>query len=324
MRKEIVRLGRYLMVCGLVLVVACGGGSQPTDPDPDPDPDPNGTTVPVNIVISAVARSGIAGSAMGYDVGAAISPTGMEVKYHIANGPVLRSAAPPYSSLFGCFFDVDPTCTINVDVGKTINFYAIEGQGSWAGDRSATRPVPAVLPTQHEFVGYSGPCNSAASFGDCYFTVQAGQTYTVTLSFAPMQSAEFHLHGAGLLAYDFVVRDQLHIPNRPYVHPTGNPTGSLNPSSAPLVFMHMPTGSTITATRQTSGISQFLRWTGACSGSGASCTLTVGTPAATATAVFEYYNCGQLGFSDGGTGPNPPPGCTKVSPRLRGRPLQTR
>lgn len=46
-----------------------------------------------------------------------------------------------------------------------------------------------------------------------------------------------------------------------------------------------------------------------------SCTQVVGPmPTPTAIARFEYYDCGNQGVTDGGTGPNAPPGCTKIRP----------
>jgi len=323
------RIRVRLMLSPLVLSAACGGGGggEPTQPNNPNNPNnPNQpTTVPVTVVINSITRDVVTGVGS-YEVAAATTPTGVEVKYYVASSAVPRSAAPPYSSLFACFGDLNANCVINVNVGQTLNLYAIEGQGSWAGDRGPGRPVPAVLPIQHEFVGFGGDCpNSTANLGTCSLTIQAGRTYSIRADFAPMPTAIFNLHGAGDLQYDFNVRDQLHIPNRPYVHPS--PTccaGGLYPQSSPLVFMHMPTGSTITATRRARPMSQFLRWTGACTGNGASCTIPVGTPASTATAVFEYWDCGTLGLSDGGTGPSPPQGCQKISPRIRGVTPQTR
>jgi hypothetical protein len=87
-----------------------------------------------------------------------------------------------------------------------------------------------------------------------------------------------------------------------------------------VVYAYLPTGSTVTATRRVvgAGLSQFIQWDKACNPGGGvlgDCTLVTGpalTP--TATAKFEYYDCGNLGLTDGGTGPNPPAGCTKVRP----------
>ena len=137
-----------------------------------------------------------------------------------------------------------------------------------------------------------------------------------------MRSVVFQLWGAGALAYEFTVRARLALPNRPYVDtaPGCCAGAAVYVPPAPLVYAYLPTSSTVTATRHISGngLSAFIEWDKACTVGGGvegSCTLIVGaTPTPTATAIFEYYDCGTLGLSDGGTGPNPPEGCTKVRP----------
>jgi hypothetical protein len=91
--------------------------------------------------------------------------------------------------------------------------------------------------------------------------------------------------------------------------------------AAPLIYAYLPTGSSVTANIRTvlEGLSAFIQWDKACTGGTGgvtfSCTLIVGpTPFPFVTAQFEYYDCGSQGLTDGGTGPNPPPGCTKIRP----------
>ena len=247
----------------------------------------------------------------------------MTVRYVIGNGPTTRAAAAAIlPAPFGCFSDIDPVCTIDVPVGKTITLFAIEGEGYVAGDAGNGRPVPPPDPLRHEFVTWVGDCETSAVLGDCVLHVTADRQYNIRAEFAQMKSVVFRMVGAGALAYSFTARDRLAFPNRPYLNT--NPgccagAGVYFPE-APLVYAYLPTSSMVTATRHVvgSGLSQFIQWDKACTVGGGllpSCTLIVGaTPTPTATAKFEYYDCGNQGLTDGGTGPNPPPGCTKFRP----------
>lgn len=245
----------------------------------------------------------------------------MIVRYVIADGATSRAAAAAITPTpFGCFSDIDPVCTITVPVGKTITFFAIEGEGVVVGGGQAMAPPD---PLRHEFVSYFGDCATNVGLGDCGLPVTAARQYNVRADFAQMRAVVFRLHGAGALRYRYTTRDRLAFPNRPYLNT--NPDccaggGAPFVPAQPLVYGYLPTGSTVTATRQTvgSGLSQFIQWSGPCNPGGgveASCTLVAGgAPTPTVTALFEYYDCGSMGLSDGGTGTTPPPGCTKVRP----------
>src|SRR4029079_6508857 len=117
----------------------------------------------------------------------------------------------------------------------------------------------------------------------------------------------------------FTARDRLALPKRPYENTAPGCCaggGGVYVPTAPLVYGYLPTGSTVTATRHLTGggLSAVIQWGLASAPGGGvegSCTLVVGpSPTPTATAIFEYYDCGSLGLSDGGTGPAPLPGCT--------------
>ncbi len=247
----------------------------------------------------------------------------MIVRYVIGDGATTRAAAAAMTPTpFGCFSDINSVCPITVPVGKTITFFAIEGEGYVAGDASNGRPVPAPDPLRHEFISFGGDCATSAVLGECSLPVTTSKTYNVRADFAQMRSVVFRLHGAGALRYRFTVRDRLSFPNRPYTNTNPDCCAGGVPyvPGAPLVYGYLPTGSTVTATRQTvgSGLSQFIQWSGPCNPGGgveAACTLVAGgAPTPTVTALFEYYDCGSMGVSDGGTGTTPPAGCTKVRP----------
>lgn len=247
----------------------------------------------------------------------------MTVRYVVADGPTTRaSASAMQPTPFGCFSDIDPVCPIDVPVGKTISFFAVEGEGYAAGDAGNGHPIASPDPLRHEFVSFVGDCETGAVLGDCVLHVTADKEYDIRTEFAQMQAAVFEILGAGSLLYTFTARDRIALPNRPYQN-TSPPCcagASVYVPAAPVVYAYLPTGSTVMATRRVvgSGLSQFIQWNGACTTGGgllASCTQTVGaTPTPTATAVFEYYDCGNQGLSDGGTGSEPPPGCTKIRP----------
>jgi hypothetical protein len=247
----------------------------------------------------------------------------MTVRYVIADGPTTRAAASAMLPVpFGCFSDINPVCPIDVPVGKRITFFAIEGEGVVAGDAGNGRPVPPPDPLRHEFVSYVGDCETGATLGDCVMHVTADRQYNIRAEFAQMKSVVFQLKGAGALAYSFTVRDRLAFPNRPYenTNPGCCAGAGVYIPAAPLVYAYLPTGSTVTATRHVvgAGLSAFVQWDRACTTGGGvegSCTLIVGpTPTPTAMAMFEWYDCGNQGLTDGGTGPNPPQGCTKMRP----------
>lgn len=246
----------------------------------------------------------------------------MIVRYVIADGPTTRAAAAAMTPTpFGCFADVSSTCPIDVPVGKTITFFAIEGEGIVAADAGNGRPVPPPDPRRHEFVSFVGDCETNVVLGDCSLHVTTTRQYNVRADFALMRSVIFGLAGAGGLRYTFKARDRIAFPNRPYQPPVSViPAGGVMVPGAPLVYGYLPTGSSVTATRQhtSGGLSLFIQWTGPCTPGGGilpDCTLIVGpTPSPNVTAVFEYFDCGAQGLTDGGTGPTPPPGCTKRRP----------
>lgn len=248
----------------------------------------------------------------------------MTVRYVIADGPTTRvSAAAMRPVPFGCFADVSPSCPIDVPVGKTITFFAIEGEGVVAGDRGNGRPVPPPDPRRHEFVSFVGDCETNLSLGDCSLHVTAQREYAVRADFALMRLVIFGLEGAGSLMYGYSARDRLAFPNHPYPNPdleccAGG--GGVAIPASPLIYAYLPRGSTVSARRKPTGggLSLFIQWDGLCSSGGGvlgDCTQIVGAvPPPQATAVFEYYDCGPQGYTDGGTGPAPPPGCVKVRP----------
>lgn len=299
---------RLTAIASLVLSSACGSSS-PVDSGGNGNGNGNGDGT-ARVVLTIHGQSG--------------TEVDMTVRYVIADGPTTRAAAAAMlPTPFGCFFDVNPTCPIDVPVGKTITFFAIEGEGYVAADAGNGRPVPPPDPRRHEFVSYVGDCTNNVSLGDCVLHVTADKQYNVRADFAQMRSVIFGLEGAGALNYSWVARDRLAFPNRPYTN-TNPPCcaggGGVAIPAAPLVYAYLPTGSTVTATRQhtSGGLSLFIQWDGVCTTGGGvqpSCTQVVGTaPPPMATAVFEYYDCGNQGYSDGGTGPNPPPNCTKIRP----------
>ena len=289
----------------LSALAACGGGTVAPDPDPDDD-DGDGIA---RLVLTIEGQAG--------------TEHDMVVRYVIADGPTSRAAASAtLPTPFGCFSDINPTCPIDVPVGQTITFFAIEGEGYAAGDAGNGRPVPPPDPLRHEFVSYVGDCETSATLGDCVLHVTADRAYNIRAEFSQMQAVVFQIAGAGALAYEFTARDRIAFPNRPYQNtdPGCCAGAAVYVPAAPVVYAYLPTGSTVTATRHVSGagLSQFIQWDRACTDGGgieASCTQIVGpTPTPTVTAEFEYYDCGNLGLSDGGTGPNPPPECTKMRP----------
>lgn len=294
-----------LLVVGFL--VACTGGSPSDSGNPGSPGSPNPGNGRVVLTIA-----GLVGT-----------ERDMIVRYVIGSGPTTRVAAAAMTPVpFGCFSDINNVCPIDVPVGQTITFFAIEGEGVVAGDAGNGRPVPPPNPLRHEFVSYVGDCETSVTLGDCTLRVIAARQYNVRAEFAQMKSVVFQMVGAGSLAYSFTVRDRIAFPNRPYLNT--NPgccagAGVYFPV-APLVYGFLPTGSTVTATRRVvgSGLSQFIQWDRACTVGGGvepSCTQIVGaTPTPTATAKFEYYDCGNQGLTDGGTGPTPPAGCTKFRP----------
>jgi hypothetical protein len=294
----------------LSAVAACGGGGDgSTDPNDDGGGDGGGGDGVARVTLTIEGQAG--------------TERDMTVRYVIADGPTTREAASAIlPTPFGCFSDIDPVCPIDVPVGQTITFFAIEGEGYVAGDAGNGRPVPPPDPLRHEFVSYVGDCATGATLGDCVFHVTADGDYTIRAQFAQMQAVVFQMWGAGALAYQFSARARLAFPNRPYVDsvPGCCAGAGVYVPPAPLVYAYLPTGSTVTATRHIvgAGLSAFIQWDKACTPGGGvegSCTLVVGpAPTPTATAMFEYYDCGSLGLTDGGTGPNPPDGCTKIRP----------
>lgn len=247
----------------------------------------------------------------------------MIVRYVIADGPTTRATASAMLPVpFGCFSDVNPACPLDVPVGKTITFFAIEGEGVVAADAGNGRPVPPPDPLRHEFVSFVGDCETSATLGDCVLHVTQERDYNIRAEFAQMQKVVFNMEGAGSLVYTFAARDRLAFPNRPYQIPeeAGRVGGGVYVPAAPLVYGYLPTGSTVSAEIRVTGggLSQFIQWDKACTAGGGvlfGCTQVVGpTPTPTATAKFEYYDCGNQGLTDGGTGPLPPPGCTKIRP----------
>lgn len=281
-----------------------------------------------NVAVSCVASGGGGGAAVARITltvrGLYGTERDMMVRYVIADGPTSRDAASALRPTpFGCWSEAGPACQIDVPVGKTISFFAIEGEGYVAADAGNGRPVPPPDPLRHEFASFGGDCATAAALGECVFHVSSAGSYNVRADFAQMQPVVFQMLGAGALGYSFTARDRLAFPNRPYLNtaPPGRPGGSAPyVPTAPLIYGYLPSGSTVTATRFLvgAGLSAFIQWNGSCSAGGGvlgSCTLTAGgTPTPVATAVFEYYDCGSQGYTDGGTGPTPPPGCTKVRP----------
>lgn len=299
--------GFHRAVTMLVLAAAsgCGGGDGPTDPDDGGD---NGDgTARVTLTVE----------------GQAGTERNMVVRYVIADGLTTRAAASAIRPTpFGCFSDVNPTCPINVPVGKTISFFAIEGEGVAGDDRSNGRPVPPPDPLRHEFVSYVGDCETGVTLGDCVLRVTADREYQVRAQFAQMRAVVFQMVGSGTMTYQFTARDRLAFPNQPYQN-TGTEccgVGAVFVPAAPLVYAYLPTGSSVSATAHSivSSLSSFIQWDRGCIGDGGlggTCTLIVGpTPTPTATAKFEYFDCGNLGYSDGGNGPTPPPGCTRIRP----------
>ncbi len=288
----------------LSATAACGGGGGgSTDPD-DNDGDGIGQVI--------LTIRGLAGT-----------ERDMVVRYVVADGPTTRAEASAIlPTPFGCFSDVNPTCPIDVAVGQTITFFAIEGEGYVAGDAGNGRPVPPPDPLRHEFVSYVGDCETGVGLGDCVLHVTADREYDIRAEFSQMQAVVFRMWGAGALAYGFTARDRLAFPNRPYTdtEPGCCAGAGVYVPPAPLVYAYLPTGSTVTATRHVAGagLSQFIQWDQACTSGGGiegDCTLIVGaSPTPTVTAMFEYYDCGPQGLTDGGTGPTPPPGCTKIRP----------
>jgi hypothetical protein len=297
-----------LRFCSVLLVLACaacGGGSADTT-------DPGGGGPSGDGVASVVLTVR----------GTAANERDMIVRYVIADAATTRAAAAAMTPTpFGCFGDVSPTCTINVPVGKTITFFAIEGEGVVNADAGPQRPVPAPDPRRHEFISFNGDCNVNVVLGDCALRISADRDYAVRADFSVMPSAVFAMAGAGGLRYTWAVRDRIAFPNRPYViNPPVTPAGGIHVPGAPLVYGFLPTGSSITATRQVTsgGHSNFIQWTGPCTSGGGvtgSCTQILGaTPPPTSTAVFEYFDCGNNQFTDGGTGATPPAGCTRMRP----------
>ena len=121
-------------------LAACGGGG---DGSTDPDPDDNGGDGIARVVLTIEGQAG--------------TERDMTVRYVVATGPTTREAASAMLPLpFGCFSDVNPVCPIDVPVGETISFFAIEGEGYVAGDAGNGRPVPPPDPLRHEFVSYVG------------------------------------------------------------------------------------------------------------------------------------------------------------------------
>ncbi len=294
-----------LLILGTL--VGCSGNGGPSDPDGDPDDDTGDGVARVVLTIA-----GLVGT-----------ERDMTVRYVVADGPTTRAAASAMQPTpFGCFSEINPTCPVDVPVGKTITLFAIEGEGVVAGDAGNGRPVPPPDPLRHEFVSFVGDCQTSATLGDCVLHVTADRQYNVRGEFSQMPLVTFGIEGAGALAYEYTVRDRIAFPNRPYLNTTpGCCAGAgVYVPAAPVVYAYLPTGSMVTATRHVagSGLSQFIQWDKACTVGGGvegSCTWVVGpTPPPSATAKFEYYDCGNLGLTDGGTGPNPPQGCTKIRP----------
>lgn len=283
-------------------LAACGNDG-PTDPDDDDDDD--------GIARVTLTIAGLVGT-----------EKDMAVRFVIADGPTSRATASVPPLPFGCFSDVDPVCPIDVPVGKTLSLFAIEGEGYVAGDAGNGRPVPPPDPLRHEFVRFVGDCATNAVLGDCVLHVTQDRNYAIRADFAQMQKVIFGIEGAGALKYSFTARDRIAMPNSPYQNTNpGCCAGSgVSVPAAPVVYGYLPTGSTVTATRQTvgNGLSQFIQWDKACTAGGGiepSCTQIVGpTPTPFAIAKFEYYDCGPQGLTDGGTGETPPPGCTKIRP----------
>lgn len=292
-----------LLIGSATLACSGGKGDRETPTDPDENPTGNG-----QVILTVHGQAG--------------TELDMIVRYVIADGPTSRAAAAAMTPTpFGCFSDVNPVCPISVPVGKTITFFAIEGEGYVAGDAGNGRPVPPPDPRRHEFVSYVGDCATTAVLGECSLHVTASRQYNVRADFAQMRPVIFQMHGAGALRYSFTVRDRLAFPNRPYTNtnPGCCAGAAVYVPAAPLVYGYLPSGSSVTATRQMVGnLSQFIQWSGPCSPGGgieASCTQVAGgTPTPTVTAIFEYFDCGSMGLTDGGTGTTPPPGCTKIRP----------
>jgi hypothetical protein len=128
-----------------------------------------------------------------------------------------------------------------------------------------------------------------------------------------MKQVVFQALGAGTFTVSVRARDVLSMPARPNgVQQSGPGTFTfITGNIVPMHFDFFPLGSAVTVVATGRNQANFLRWEGPCQGGGASCTLQIADSGTipTATAFFDYWNCGTAGTGDG-----PGPGCTKGTP----------
>jgi hypothetical protein len=245
----------------------------------------------------------------------------MNVRFNIGSQVLARgSAAAVLSQLHSCTTDTASlVCTSAVPVGDIVSLFAVEASDGSAVPLHGATSVPAEPTSITEFVQFTGDCQllNNVGFGDCAVVTSAAREYDVEADFSLMNTVVFNAIGAGMFTVSVHARDQLAIPTLPNGIQTAGP-GTYNfiigGQAAPTQVDWLPIGSTVSVTAAGENQAQFLKWTGCTSGGGNACTLTTPTAAAspvaaTATAFFQYWNCGNNTYADG-----PATGCTLVNP----------
>jgi hypothetical protein len=211
------------------------------------------------------------------------------------------------------------SCTISADPATVVTLYAVEYVAGTASPLRGAAP-PETPGASYEFISFdSGDCQTQTpglGFGDCAIHVTSAHEYTVTANFSVMRQVLFQALGAGQFTVSVHARDVLSMPTRPNDVQAAGP-GTFNftvgPNAVPMHVDWFPQGSTVTVVAAGINQAKFLRWTGPCGegSGGGTCTLQEvdnGTTP-TATAYFEYWDCGTAGIGDGAA-----PGCAKVDP----------
>jgi hypothetical protein len=255
-------------------------------------------------------------------VGLTGKETAMNVRYNIGASALTRaSAASVLPQLHICQAETASlVCTATLSVGNVVSFFAVEAVDGSAVPLHGATSLPAEPTSMTEFAQFTGDCaQTTAAFGDCTLTAASAREYDVRAQFSLMNTIVFNALGAGTFTVSVVARSQLAIPTLPNgIQAAGPGTYSfiVGGQAAPTQVDWVPLGSTVTVAAAGSNQAKFLKWTGSCqSGGGAnSCTLfapggAAAPSPATATAFFQYWDCGNGAYADG-----PANGCTLVNP----------
>lgn len=276
-------LRAVMMTVGLA---GCGGGSGGSSSGTGPPPPPAATPT------YRITLNPLNGTETNLRAVAWVGPRAV-TRSDAGNAAALRAAGFSSTTLETDGTGGTVSRTVGAQRGQTVTIIALEPEGVYSNTQFPSLPAP--LNNVTEFATFTGSVTVQNSRGVGSF-VAGDANVDVTVNFRRMPQVGISVIGATGIDFDFQIPPVLDTPERanPNSRAFSGSSVIMAPARRVYATMQFPTGSMVTLRARPGG--EFLRWEGACSGTGLSCRLRFGDQSGDqATALITAFMACERG-----------------------------